>query len=225
MDINSSTKLINTKTNEYPQYLRNLYAQNPTISFPEIMPEEMAARYGFCVVKETKKPAGDVVTEGFPQIVEGVYKQQWNVRPFNEQELADQIVELRKKKEYDFRDAIKQIMIDGLMVEGDAEVGPGVAGKPKLEHFKEVMVYGGDLNNLIMIREVAKTTTDKTFWLETIDGDKELPTPVVVEITILTMQKVYELQRWERSQVAALYKAQTINDINQVDLTLHKFKY
>lgn len=225
MLINSSTRLINVLTNEYPQYTRNLYAQNPTVSFPEEMPEEMAIKFGFHVVNETPKPSGQVVTEGFPQIVDGKYVRAWNVRDFNDEEIQNILDDTRKQREFDFRSVIKQMFVDGLWVEGDAITGPGKNGKPDLTHYKETMTYGIDLINLVMIHEVAKASKDNTFVLETIDGDKEFPTPVAVDITIATMRKVYELQRYERLQVAALYKATNMNELNQVNLELHQFKY
>lgn len=220
--INQSTKLVNYRTNEYPQYLRNLYSQNPNISFPENMDEDMAHKFGYAVVYETPKPKGDVVYEGYPRLnAESKYVQTWTVREYTEEERNDLLAIVRKEKETNFKSAVALCQWQGFYVEGSVELPPG--GKKNIVTYKERMLYNGDTNNIIMVRELANANPEPTFLLATSDGDKELANAVVVAIAIATMQKSYELQRYERNQIAEMYKAKDINALNQVNLSLHKF--
>lgn len=89
--INGSTQLIKIETGEYPVYLSKVRRDNPNVSLPIEPSEELMLNLGYAVVVQVTRPEGDVVIEGTPQLVEGVYTQQWDVRSFTEEELTQQL--------------------------------------------------------------------------------------------------------------------------------------
>lgn len=97
MDVNTSTPLLAVDTGEYPLYFQHVRAANPNVSFPEPATEDILAEYGFAVVLPTQRPKGDVVTEGKPVLVDGVWTQGWEVRDFTEEELAIRLADLKKR--------------------------------------------------------------------------------------------------------------------------------
>lgn len=86
---------INTTTGEYPVFDGNIRRQNPNVSFGDTIPESMLPGLGYAKVESTELPAGDVVTEGKPVLVDGTYFQTWEVREFTPDEKEDN---LRSKK-------------------------------------------------------------------------------------------------------------------------------
>lgn len=81
-------KIKNGGVEVYPYTIGMLYKDNPNVSFPKNMPEKVLNEYGCFRVKGTKKPKGDLVVEGTPKLVKGVWTQQWETRKFNRRELV-----------------------------------------------------------------------------------------------------------------------------------------
>lgn len=81
---------IDTETKEYPITEDDIRSRHPNISFPRVITQTSVISFGYQVVNEVNKPEGDVVTEGEPnKRPDGSWVQTWNVREFNEDELAD----------------------------------------------------------------------------------------------------------------------------------------
>ncbi|QXO10301.1 hypothetical protein pEaSNUABM37_00342 [Erwinia phage pEa_SNUABM_37] len=108
--INGSTPLIKLDTQEYPRYYRNLKADNKqTIFSSDTLEVSELEQYGYAVVNATTPPAGDVVTQGAPELREdGEWYQTWTVTEtdpsikFNEHKTAllkeaDELVESELK--------------------------------------------------------------------------------------------------------------------------------
>lgn len=91
MDITASTLLLKVDTGDYPLYLQQVRMANPTVSFPENPSEDVIADVGYAVVTPVARPVADVVTEGTPELVDGVYYQTWDVRNFNDTEKATRL--------------------------------------------------------------------------------------------------------------------------------------
>lgn len=89
--INGSTQLIDIETGEYPVYLSKVRRDNPNISLPIEPSEELIFSLGYAIVAQVARPEGDIVIEGTPQLIEGVYTQQWDVRSFTEEELSQRL--------------------------------------------------------------------------------------------------------------------------------------
>lgn len=92
MIITSSTALMRVDTQQYPVYLAQVRAENPDVSFSDSPSEDLLAEFGFAAVRITARPAGDVVTEGTPELVDGEYQQSWVVREFTDEEKAQQLM-------------------------------------------------------------------------------------------------------------------------------------
>jgi len=78
---------INKETLDYPLTLRQVHQANPNVSLPKEPDEATLNALGFATVKPTERPAGDVVTEGQPEQVDGVWQQTWNAREFTPEEI------------------------------------------------------------------------------------------------------------------------------------------
>jgi hypothetical protein len=75
---------IKLSTNEYPRHQGDIRLEYPD------MGEEFVCPDTYALVAETPYPqagAGQIVEELFPQQIDGVWTQVFNVRPLNEQEL------------------------------------------------------------------------------------------------------------------------------------------
>lgn len=69
--------------NEYPRYIGDIQAEHPDfdgVNLPE----------GWVAVEQTERPAvteNEVVYEIPPQLIDGVYKQSWSIRPVTQEEI------------------------------------------------------------------------------------------------------------------------------------------
>lgn len=91
MSVTNSTLLINVVTGEYPVYLSKVRRDNPNVSLPQELTEDIIRSLGYEIVTMVARPVGDVVTEGQPEIVDGVYTQTWEVRGYSPEELSQQL--------------------------------------------------------------------------------------------------------------------------------------
>ena len=80
---------MNIKTPEllYPYSDDMLRRDNPQTSFPDQITDALRSEYGVEPVTIVDPPAGDVVTEIDPALIDGVWTQQWSVREFTPEEL------------------------------------------------------------------------------------------------------------------------------------------
>lgn len=83
------TIFINPQTGEYPLFPHDIKQKHPNVSFPKLLTEETVAEFGYRLVEPTTRPIGDVVEEGSPVNQDGVWKQVWTTRQYNQQELND----------------------------------------------------------------------------------------------------------------------------------------
>lgn len=79
----------------YPYSIRQLRRDNPQVSFPREMPEERLADWGVYPVTKVAQPVYDpetqVVEEGQPVQIDGVWTQVWNVRDLTTEELKSRV--------------------------------------------------------------------------------------------------------------------------------------
>lgn len=93
-NVTSSTLLMQVDTQEYPLTLDQIRRRLPDVSFGANPPLEDLANLGFAeVVLVGGIPEGDVVTEGAPKLVKGVWERTWVTRAFNAEELAMRLTE------------------------------------------------------------------------------------------------------------------------------------
>lgn len=89
--ITNSDRLIKTDDLTYPVYLHQVRKEVKHISLPEKPTDDQLLMLGYELVEPTERPTGDVITEGVPEQDQGVWKQTWSVRGYNEVEIANQL--------------------------------------------------------------------------------------------------------------------------------------
>lgn len=88
MEATNSSLLIHVATQEYPVYLWVMKSRFPTMAFGDNVSTVTLDELGYAIVYPVDPPAGDVVTEGAPELVNGEWKQTWVVRDYDPDELA-----------------------------------------------------------------------------------------------------------------------------------------
>lgn len=144
MKVTASTLLINVVTSEYPVSLLKVRQDNPNISFAAEPEDSVLDDLGYSVVHRVDAPAGDVVTEGAPEYVDGAWRQTWVVREFTAEELAAQL----QARKSDMTQQIDQLR-DATLANGFRFVFSGEAGE------QGVQVREQDKINIVASRIIA----------------------------------------------------------------------
>jgi hypothetical protein len=84
---------IKNETIEYPYTISQLRKDEYNISFPSNLTNEVLEQFGVYIVNQTPKPNDYTknITEGTPQLVDGVYIQVWNEVNATEEEIQTKI--------------------------------------------------------------------------------------------------------------------------------------
>lgn len=111
-------KLNNGVTEKYPYTIGELRKDNNQTSFPSQIPESLLNEYGVFKVEPTARPEVGFdknVTEGQPELVDGVWKQVWVVSDASYEEHLDRVLQARANEYPPITD-----YLDGV-VKGDQE--------------------------------------------------------------------------------------------------------
>jgi hypothetical protein len=84
---------IKNETIEYPYTLLQLRRDENTVSFPQTITNDILEVFGVYVVMQTPKPNDytKTITEGTPNLVDGVYYQNWVMEDSTESEIQSKI--------------------------------------------------------------------------------------------------------------------------------------
>ena len=84
---------IKNETIEYPYTLLQLRRDDNTVSFPQNLTNDILEGFGVYVVMQTPKPNDytKTITEGTPNLVDGVYYQNWVLEDSTESEIQTRI--------------------------------------------------------------------------------------------------------------------------------------
>ena len=84
---------IKNETIEYPYTLLQLRRDENTVSFPQNITNDILEAFGVYVVMQTPKPNDytKTITEGTPNLVDGVYYQNWVLEDSTESEIQSKI--------------------------------------------------------------------------------------------------------------------------------------
>ena len=84
---------IKNETIEYPYTLLQLRRDENTVSFPQNITNDILEAFGVYVVMQTPKPNDYTknITEGTPNLVDGVYYQNWAIEDSTESEIETKI--------------------------------------------------------------------------------------------------------------------------------------
>lgn len=94
--LTGNESFIQVATGEYPLSFFQVRRKMPNVIFGSEVTTEQVASMGFEVVHPAERPVGDVVAEVQPAKVDGIYKQQFDVRSFTNEELD---LRLQQKKQ------------------------------------------------------------------------------------------------------------------------------
>jgi hypothetical protein len=89
---------MDVNTQEYPLTLDQIRRRLPDVSFGATPPIDDLADLGFAeVVLVGAIPEGDVVTEGAPKLVDGVWQRTWVSRAYSDEELSARLTERKQQ--------------------------------------------------------------------------------------------------------------------------------
>lgn len=141
-NVTGSDKLIRLSDSQYPIFLSQVRQDNKLVSLPQEPTEEQLLELGYVLVQKVTPPTGDVVTEGTPTQVSGVWTQTWNVRAYTTEELATQLTQ----KKAELSDRLTGSYTQGILEQGIAYDFGGTYGT------LHIQVRDGDRANLVGLR-------------------------------------------------------------------------
>lgn len=133
MKISPTTTLIHVDSGVYPVYMNRVRKDNPNVSFPPNPSVAQIAEFGYAVVQPTARPAGDVVTEGQPALVDGIYTQTWDVREYTAEEREVRLHELKEQIRLDVNAKRDEALAQGFDFEtADTIIGVKLGSSDRL---------------------------------------------------------------------------------------------
>lgn len=93
--VTSNDLIIEVATGRYPVALEVIRLKHTDRSFAMQPHLEDLQALGYEVVEPTIRPEGNVVTEGAPELVDGVWLRTWEVREWNADEVAAQLAQAK----------------------------------------------------------------------------------------------------------------------------------
>lgn len=161
----STYLFIEVESGDYPLNFYQIAQRLKNVSFSPNPDVTELTDIGYAVVTLTDRPTGDVVTEGAPELVEGVWQQTWVVRPYTDTENATRLATL--KAGYLTRaDAVREADIGyGMRFEFTDGGDGGVQLRPadRTNHFglrmeADAYIAAGAGDELIEFRTLENTT-------------------------------------------------------------------
>lgn len=142
--VTRNTRLIHGDSGTYPIFLDGISKYAPNTAFGPTSDAETLYEFGIEVVKETPMPTGDVVTEGTPEQILGVWTQTWISRSYSEVEAINKLAE---------RKEIMRAQAESLRI---AALGKGFPYKFPDDQVLHVQVRSSDRGNISDYRTIAK---------------------------------------------------------------------
>jgi hypothetical protein len=185
----------------------------PDVSFPESPDEDCRAAYGYAVVVPTDRPNGDVVTEGKPKLVDGVWVKTWDVREYTPAELDVRLTDIKRRRSEQVLAVRESDLADGFIYTTEDDRVFGVQLRPE------------DRPNLLLLlmkaeRFIAAGVDTLTKFRST-ENESYLLTPVelkrMCDAALATGEAVFDASWALKDQIAA---ATTIAELPEVPTTL-----
>ena len=89
---------INTQTQAVYRLHHEVRAAFPNVSMPESLSDALLAEFNIVPVTQTSAPAGHVVVELAPALVDGTWTQQWTLRAPTDEETQAKASEVRTQR-------------------------------------------------------------------------------------------------------------------------------
>lgn len=118
-------KVINNIVEKYPYSIKDLIKENQGISFPSELPDSLLNEYGIFKVEPTDCPIVGFdknVNEATPKLINGVWKQAWQVTDATYEEHLARVLEARANEYPPISD-----YLDGLVKNDQAQIDKYIA--------------------------------------------------------------------------------------------------
>jgi len=145
--VTRQTRLIHVESGTYPLFMDNLAKYAPYTAFGPTTDAETLLGFGIRVVEERPAPVNDVVSEGTPEEINGVWTQTWISRTYGEVELAEQLATAK---------ASLQAQAETMRITQFDRGFPHTFG----ENVYHVQIRNADRSNLLGLRTVAKEVVE-----------------------------------------------------------------
>lgn len=164
-----SSLIINTDTLQYPVSISQIRRENPTVSLPALPTVAQIEALGYAVVKTVPRPVADVVTEGKPALIDGVWTQVWETREFNSQELSARLNAARETRKNELKEYRERVLYKGHPFDFNGVIG-------------HVQLRDGDRANITGLRVKAESlvragVTDPVMFFRTYENEVHYITP------------------------------------------------
>lgn len=204
--VTRNTRLIHSDSGVYPIYLADMPKYQPNTCFGPTVDSDLLFELGFEVVEDTPVPAGDVVTEGAPELREGHWYQTWVVRSYNEVEAAGQLQD---------RKAMLAAQAESLRIAAFAKGFPYQFSEDTVYH---VQVRASDRGNISDLRTIAKemiaANQEMSFPFRVFENvSVSLTAPEMVALADRTFQQVVAGYNVSWAYKDAIANAATIEDL------------
>lgn len=167
--VDRTTRLIHSETMSYPIFLSDMVRYAPNTVFPTTVDSGCLLGFGVEVVTSVAQPEGDVVTEGAPARIEGLWYQTWNVGTFSEAEIANKLA----ARKAELQAGAEELRVNAFAFGFPYQFGADVY---------HVQVRTGDRGNISDLRTIAKEVIaangDMTFEFRVLENVEVLLTPV-----------------------------------------------
>lgn len=167
----------------YPVYMQTVRQENPTWSFLVVNDAEFIESLGYFVVALVDRPTEPgVVIERDPTLVNGVWTQTWEVRPYSQEELDAMLVVSKAQTLEKIAVSLNAALDEGFEFNFGTEEEP-VLGNVQLRNADRVNIIGSGLR---ADRLVEKGSVDPTMPFRTLQNEVKMCTPL--QMTALSDQ-------------------------------------
>jgi hypothetical protein len=118
-------KINNGVIEKYPYSIAQFFKDNNQISFPSNIPDSLFAEYGVYKVQNTEKPIVGFdknVIEGQPELIDGVWKQTWDIADATYEEHLQRVLDARANEYPQMSD-----YLDGVVKQDQAQIDKYIA--------------------------------------------------------------------------------------------------
>lgn len=202
------TRLIDSDSGTYPLTLADMATYAPNTIWPSTVDSNILIEFGIEVVHPTEAPAGDVVTEGSPELIAGEWYQTWITRSYSEVEMADKLAERKESL---------KAQAESLRIAAFAKGFPYRFEDNTVYH---VQVRASDRGNISDLRTIAKemieANQEATFPFRVYENvSVSLTAPQMVALADATFQQVLAGYNVSWSYKDAIDTATTLAELPQ----------
>lgn len=187
MIVNSATPLVRPAGPDgmqWPVYLADARRAFPNVSFSLEQPEENLVEFGYFPLLPGTPPQGDVVTKLPPELVDGKWVQQYDVRSFTDEEIAQQLTDAKNNAFASLDNLLNNTYGAGYFYDF-------VSGETTVQHHFSLTADNQQLMTGLHLLAKQETNAERLFTLRTVENLTVKYTPAqVVEMTTALMEHI-----------------------------------